>query len=246
MNTYFYEIFHNIPRQGPGDNKLTQLAFSKLTELPDKPKILDIGCGKGVQTIELAKISDGQIIATDIRQYFLNCLDEKAKNHELGHRIKTMNTDMANLPFNNSEFDLIWSEGAVFIIGIKNGLNNWRRYIKKGGYLVFSDLVWKEQTNDKVLIDYWEQVYPNLLNIDEVIHESQASGYELITHFTLPKESWIKTYLNPMEEELTKVKVKNKDIPEAMETYNEFDRENEMVRKYYGYFVYEFFILKVS
>jgi len=246
MNTYFYELFHNIPRQGPGDNKLTQLAFSKLTELPDKPNILDIGCGKGVQTIELAKISDGQIIATDNHQYFLDCLDDNAKKHDLGHRIKCMNADMANLPFNEREFDLVWSEGAIFIIGIKNGLKSWLQYIKNGGYLVFSDLVWKEQTNDKVLIDYWEQVYPNLLSIDEVLHESQITGYEPITHFTLPKESWINNYLEPIENMLSKLKVKYKDIPEAMEIYNEFDHENEMVRKYYGYFVYEFFIFKVS
>jgi len=61
---YFYELFEALPRGGPGDNRSTRRAFNTIPKLPEQPLILDIGCGPGVQTIELAKISKRQIDLT--------------------------------------------------------------------------------------------------------------------------------------------------------------------------------------
>lgn len=48
-------LFEGIPRQGPGDNEHTEKAFRMIPKFPENAKILDIGCGKGMQTIALAK-----------------------------------------------------------------------------------------------------------------------------------------------------------------------------------------------
>jgi ubiquinone/menaquinone biosynthesis C-methylase UbiE len=50
-----------------------------LKDLPEKPRILDVGCGPGMQTVELAKLSDGQIVALDAHEPFLEQLRETAK-----------------------------------------------------------------------------------------------------------------------------------------------------------------------
>lgn len=44
--------------------KYTRKAFKMLPKRPF-PCILDIGCGSGVPTMELAKLSDGEIVAID-------------------------------------------------------------------------------------------------------------------------------------------------------------------------------------
>jgi tRNA G46 methylase TrmB len=62
---YFYELFEALPRGGPGDNKSTRRAFNTIPKHPEQPLILDIGCSPGVQTIELARLSKGRIIAKD-------------------------------------------------------------------------------------------------------------------------------------------------------------------------------------
>ena len=67
---YLYELCERLPRCGPGDNQSTRRAFNTMTKLPKEPSILDIGCGTGMQTIELAKISNGKIIAVDNYQGF--------------------------------------------------------------------------------------------------------------------------------------------------------------------------------
>jgi len=50
----FFEIHKDLPREGPGGNEYTRKAFYMLGDLPPEPYILDIGCGPGMQTIELA------------------------------------------------------------------------------------------------------------------------------------------------------------------------------------------------
>jgi hypothetical protein len=46
----FWEIHTSLPREGPGDNESTQKAYRILKELPENPRILDIGSGPGMQT----------------------------------------------------------------------------------------------------------------------------------------------------------------------------------------------------
>jgi hypothetical protein len=67
---YFYDLFSGLPRGGPGDNESTQKAFSFLKNISSEPLILDIGCEPGMQTLELARFSDGKIIALDNYQLF--------------------------------------------------------------------------------------------------------------------------------------------------------------------------------
>jgi len=76
---FFWVIHGSLPREGPGDNKSTRRAYRMLKDLPENPRILDVGCGPGMQTVELAKLSDGQIVALDVHEHFMEQLRETAK-----------------------------------------------------------------------------------------------------------------------------------------------------------------------
>jgi ubiquinone/menaquinone biosynthesis C-methylase UbiE len=104
---YFYELFVDLPRGGPGDNEYTRKAFAYLKDLPSEPHILDIGCGHGMQTIELARISNGKIIALDNYQSFLDILIKKAKEEGVTGSITPKNQSMLKMDFNNETFDII-------------------------------------------------------------------------------------------------------------------------------------------
>lgn len=78
--SFIFTMHEGRPRQGPGKNECTKKAFSLLTNLPDRPEILDIGCGAGMQTIELARICPTcHVTAVDIHQPFLNDLAKRAE-----------------------------------------------------------------------------------------------------------------------------------------------------------------------
>lgn len=66
----------NIDHFREAFSKYTRKAFQLLPKLK-RPKILDIGCGSGVPTIELIKLSIGEIIGLDIDQTQLEKLERK-------------------------------------------------------------------------------------------------------------------------------------------------------------------------
>src|SRR5690554_1078303 len=101
METPFVFTMHEgLPRQGPGSNECTRKAFSVLADLPARPEFLDVGCGTGMQTVELARTCpDCRITATDVHQPFLDELSRRAASAGVGDRITTVRASMDDLPF---------------------------------------------------------------------------------------------------------------------------------------------------
>ncbi|MEJ2545208.1 MAG: class I SAM-dependent methyltransferase, partial [Calditrichaceae bacterium] len=93
MNEIFYEVFDTMPRLGPGSTEATQNAFKATGLGLNKIEVLDIGCGTGAQTIVLAKLINGKIIAIDNYQPFLNILAEKARIENIPEKILCKNMD---------------------------------------------------------------------------------------------------------------------------------------------------------
>ncbi|MCU0821275.1 MAG: class I SAM-dependent methyltransferase [Spirochaetes bacterium] len=114
---YFFELYDKLPRGGPGDNRSTKHAFQFMTELPEKPLILDIACGPGMQTLELASLSRGFIAAIDNHQPFLNALSKSAREKGLGKNSTAIYMSMLEMNFQRETFDAIWSEGALYFMG---------------------------------------------------------------------------------------------------------------------------------
>ncbi len=144
--SFIFTIFEGLPRQGPGDDRCTKKAFER-TGVKADANILDIGCGSGMQTIALAGLCrECRITAVDIYQPFLDVLNERAAKRNLLSRINIVPASMDELPFEKETFDLIWAEGSIFIIGIGNGISQWKNYLKPGGKIAFTDVVWFSKT----------------------------------------------------------------------------------------------------
>jgi hypothetical protein len=56
MEGFIYDLFEDLPRQGPGDPHSALRAPDAMQELPDSPRILGVGCDHGLQTIILAQM----------------------------------------------------------------------------------------------------------------------------------------------------------------------------------------------
>lgn len=101
---FFYEIFDaSLPRQGPGDDASTLRALRTLLKLrgevqsssqPAPVRILDIGCGSGAQTLQLARHIDGTIVALDNHRPFLDELESRARAEGLLDKIELHLKDM--------------------------------------------------------------------------------------------------------------------------------------------------------
>lgn len=97
----FFELHQGIPREGPGDNRSTRKAYQLIEPYVSKPVILDIGCGPGMQTIELASLTTGTILATDLNEDFLDELRNKVVELGLSDKVKVEKADMKALPYSD-------------------------------------------------------------------------------------------------------------------------------------------------
>ena len=241
---YFYELFSGLPRGGPGDNESTRKAFSYLKNLASEPLILDIGCGPGMQTLELARISNGKIIALDNYQPFLDILMRKAIEEGLTRRIIPKNQSMLEMDFDDNTFDVIWSEGALYSMGFQNGLKRCHQLLKKKGYLVVTEAVLLLPNLPKPLKKFWDKEYPDIKDVKSNISLIQNEGFDLLSHFTLPKSSWIYNYYSPMEKRIRELKKKYYDNKIALQVFEECEKEIKIYNKYSDYFGYEFFVMQ--
>jgi len=237
------KIHKDMPRQGAGRNKYTQKAFEMIPTI-SRPKILDIGCGPGMQTIKLAKMSDGKVIGIDTAQQYLDQLQKLIQKENLQERVKAVNQSMFEIKYPEEYFDIIWAEGSIFVIGFEKGIMEWRKYIKANGYLAIHEMTWLKSNPPKELDDFWQRTYPEIKTIDEDLEIIKKSGYKLLGYFALPEDAWWEFYYDPLEKRLNKLEEECKDDQKMMDMIK-FEREEiELYRKYHQWYGSVFYVMQ--
>ncbi len=241
---YFYELYEALPRCGPGENEFTRRAFNAIPRRPKQPFILDIGCGPGVQTLELAKISNGKIIALDNHQAFLDQLMKTARVEGFAEMIIPKNISMLEMDFDENTFDIIWSEGALYFMGFRNGLKRCHQLLKSNGFLAVTEIVYLVNNPLAPLIQYFEKEYPDIKAVKDKIDLIQNERFHLISNFTLPESSWLDRFYLPMEEEISRLNKKYQGNEIALGIFEEMKNEINLYRKFSDFYGYEFFIMQ--
>jgi ubiquinone/menaquinone biosynthesis C-methylase UbiE len=190
--------------------KYMRKAFRMLPQM-DRPRILDIGCGSGVPTMELARISQGKIMGIDIDQPALDKFTRRIKEAGLTGRIQAISCSMFDMDFPDASFDIIWSEGSIYAIGFKRGLREWNRLLKLGGYLVVHD----EQGN-----------------VEEKLEKISNCGYELLGYFILSVDTWWSEYFAPLEKWIAESGIKSTDDPKILEELHLAQVELDMFKEH--------------
>ena len=244
MESFYIELYEGIPRFGPGSNESTRKAYSFFKDLPPRPMILDIGCGSGMQTIELAKISKGQIYAIDIFQEYLDVLKENAESEGKLDNIEIFRMSMESMTFDQEFFDVIWAESSIFVVGFEKGLIEWRRFIKKKGYLAVSELIWLRDDPPEDLKTFWDIEYPSIKNIKENRKIIEKAGYDLMGSFVLPEKDWWELLYTPLEKRLTILREEHKKNKDFLMFLESTQKEIDLYRKYSNYYGYAFYVMK--
>ena len=235
------EYYSKLNRQGIGSSEMTVKALSFVDNVRQKPHVLDIGCGTGGQTMVLAQNTEGNITGIDSLHDFIDILNDSARKLNLQNRVKGIVGSMDNLPFQNEEFDLMWCEGAIYNIGFERGLSEWRKYLKKNGFIAVTDASWLTEKRPSEIEEYWTHHYPGITTISNNVAIMQKSGYIPISVFTMPENCWTDNYFAPqipVQNDLLKKYNGNKTVEEFIEGCRHEEKMYHEYKEYYGYVFY--------
>lgn len=238
----FLDVQRGLPRQGPGCEASTRKALSLCRGLPGDPSVLDVGCGPGAQTVALARATGGRITAVDIFPEYLDALTARAESAGVADRIRPVEGDMAALPFEPESVDLIWSEGAAYIMGFGEALSAWSRFLKPGGCVAVSELTWLTPDPPAEAAAFFADEYPAMTDAEANVAAVRAAGYAPLGHFTLPDRAWWDDYYGPLEAKLPALRVRYAGDAEALAVVEGTAREIDMRRRFAASYGYVFFV----
>jgi SAM-dependent methyltransferase len=207
----FWEVHEGLPQQAPGSDATTRHLLSCCTPLPASPAVLDVGCGPGRSTVSLAAaLPTAMLTGVDLYQPFLDELATAAAAAGVDQRVDRVRASMTELPFEDSQFDLIWSEGAIYLMGVEAGLRAWRRLLRPRGLLVFTEATWFTASPAAATARFWAS-YEAMADEDGNRRRAAAAGYEVLTTYRLPASDWA-AYYDPIAERLRAYDTSDPDV----------------------------------
>lgn len=186
------------------------------------PRILDIGCGSGAVTIELARLSGSEVYGVDTDEAALVELRRRVHETGLGHRVKAVNASLFDTGFVDESFDLLCEEGVLHLLDAAKGLQACKRLLRTKGHLVLHETVeWFEGIKARIPTD----------------------GFGIANEYRLPKRCWWTDYYAPLEDRIRQLR-RDRDI--SSEKLAQHEREIAMVKADPDRFDTAFFILQRS
>jgi SAM-dependent methyltransferase len=238
------EFFSGVERQGPGSPEITLKARNFIDNLTDESHIADIGCGTGGQTMVLAQHAPGQVTGIDLFPDFIDLFNRNAARLNLQHRVNGIVGSMENLPFHFEELDLLWSEGAIYNIGYERGLNEWRKFLKSGGYLAVSEVSWFTTERPAEIEEFWRDAYAEIDTIPTKVAQMQKAGYIPVATFVLPEECWTHHFYEPQVAVQEAFLLKYAGNPTAEDFIASERHEMQLYHRFKDYYGYVFYIGK--
>ena len=149
---------------------------------------------------------------------------------------------MDNLSFGNQIFDLIWSEGAIYIMGFEKGIKQWRPFLKDHGILAVSEITWFTDHRPKEVEDYWLEAYAEIDTAANKIKLLEKCGYSPLAYFKLPVECWTKEYYQPLQELLKDFLRRYNNSTHSQAIAENERQEMKFYNMYNAYYGYGFYI----
>jgi len=242
----FFPLYEGLPRQGPGSEASTHEALRRLGPLKKPLRVIDLGCGSGASTLLLARELNSPIVAVDQHAPFLEALTANAEQEGVKSLIQIRHGDFTQLEEPPCSYDLIWSEGAAYLIGFETALTLWRPLLAPGGRVALTELTWLVQTPSDEPRAFWKKAYPGMRDIAGNRASAERAGFKVLDTFTLPNDDWWNEYYRPLRRRIAAFRSSH-TVPKTIEAIlSETEREMDFVERYSSDFGYVFYLLELD
>jgi len=207
MSDAFFKQYEGLERLGPGEAADVEWAAG-LAGLKPNGQVCDAGCGTGGDVPALlAVVPDGHVTAIEAHAPFIDNLVTRLGTRK---RLTALTGDMAQP---GGPFDLIWSAGALYFLGIEDGLKGWRSSLAPGGAVAFSEPCLFTDTPSQAALDFWDG-YP-VTDVAGIAAQVTAAGYETLEGKPVSDTAW-ENYFTPLEARVAELRVGADEVMNAV------------------------------
>lgn len=194
----FLTLYSDLNREGPGAPADLGWALS-VAATPVQARIMDAGCGSGADTVTLAKNRpQAQIDAVDKIAQFVAAAQQRTA--PFGKRVRVWQGDMAQL---TGPYDLIWCAGALYFLGVTEGLKTWRPALAARGAVAFSEPCLLPRPSAAARA-FWAE-YPAISDVAGIRARVHAAGFRVLGEQMQVGDAW-EAYYIPMAKRIEKLR----------------------------------------
>ncbi len=241
---------HRRLHEGYRDDKPARLAFVRraYAMLPEieAPRILDVGCGCGGPTLELARLSGGEVTGLDVDRSAVHELETRAQAAGLGQRIHARCGSMHELGFTGDPFDVVWAEASLHAMGFGAGLDACAGSLKPAGCLVIHEMVWVQPKPPEELASYWQGRFPEIRTVPELEAFIRRHGFSIIASFALPEEYWWGDYFRFIEDRIAALRSELRGNVKATQALDREQRVVDLHKRNRGWYGSAYFVTRKS
>ena len=176
-------------------------------ELPSNCRLLDLACGKGALSIQIARKLRFKCYGVDLFESFIAEARQKANDLGLSEVCKFETQDINHTVKTKKNFDVVLLAAAESLLGtIDNAIKLLRQCVRSGGYIIYDGA---------------------FMNEGEVIYKPE---YSVIRNY----EETIRLLTTYNDQLVLEVKIPGKEIKAINDRYNEFikKRANELLNQF--------------
>ncbi len=214
----FFQLHSGLMREGPGSAEDVQWAL-KVAGTPLRARMCDAACGPGADAVTMAAARPaGSVHAIDRMPHFVSAA--RSRLSQFPGRVTVEKGDVARI---SGPFDLIWCAGALYFLGVAEGLETWRAALAPGGRVAFSEPCMVSKPTP-VTDAFWEE-YPEITGYEGIVARVRAGGYRVIDRRMIVGAGW-ENYYRPMQARIDLLRPTAS--PELIEALDEGQREIDL------------------
>lgn len=163
----------------PGGRRSTRELFQR-GGLEHGQSVLDVGCGVGTSTIELARRYGTHVTAVDTSPLMLNRARDNVRKAGVEGSVEVREADILDLPFLDNSFDRVLAEAVTMFVDRPAAARELVRVCKPGGMVLATEFLWRKRPTEEARQVFLIEVCPGMTfdTLDDWVQVYRGAGLE--------------------------------------------------------------------